>query len=243
MLLTCDRHTPADREYWSELEAADRMHFDCAEVGRKGDAAAESLRAFASSGPCYVATSWGKDSLVVAHLLAMSGLTLSLVHVAQSGPLQDPYQSAVRGAFLACFPSDYHEITVPGDNRIADDGGRAPQLEVGIRLAAERFGTRRYVSGLRADESGVRKIRARAGLPTGSCWPLCWWTADDVFAWVAYYELPLHPAYGMTGGGRWDRRHIRVSTIGGPKGSQFGRHLWEQEYYGDVLRRLQASHT
>jgi len=54
------------------------------------------------------------------------------------------------------------------------------------------------------------------------------------------YNLPVHPAYAMTAGGRWDRKHIRVASLGGQRGAQYGRREWEREYYGDVLRRLEA---
>lgn len=240
MLLTCDRHTLADLAYWSELESADRVHGGWLASSGRGQHATEAIRQFIIHSPCYAATSWGKDSLALCHLLHISQVRVPLVHIVQEGPLKDPYQILVRDAFLSLYPCDYYEIVVPGDNRIDDDGKRSPQLIRGIDLAAKQFGTRRYISGLRADESGVRKIRARTGIPDGSCWPLCWWTADDVFGWIAHYQLPLHPAYGMTGNGRYNRRHLRVSTIGGPKGNQFGRAEWEREYYGDVLRRLEA---
>lgn len=82
---------------------------------------------------------------------------------------------------------------------------------------------------------------ARWGISTErTCAPLAWWTAADVFAYLATHDLPVHPAYAMLGGGRWRRERLRVAEIGDTHGKGGGRLEWETEYYGDALRRLQA---
>lgn len=79
------------------------------------------------------------------------------------------------------------------------------------------------------------------GIDTGvSCWPLAKWKSDDIFAWCAIRDLPLHPAYAMLGGGRWARQHLRTHGIGGISGTNRGRREWEIEYYPDVLRSINA---
>ena len=65
-------------------------------------------------------------------------------------------------------------------------------------------------------------------------------SAADVFAYLASRQLPVHPAYAMLGGGRYQRDRIRVSSLGGRRGDGMGRAEWEREYYGDILRRLEA---
>ena len=65
-------------------------------------------------------------------------------------------------------------------------------------------------------------------------------TAADVMAYLARFNLPVHPAYGMLGSGRYDRERIRVATLGGERGGGAGRREWESEYYGDVLNRIAA---
>lgn len=241
MLLPSDRHRPADLALWAEMEAADRLHYRAASVAAKAGRSADAIREFIAAGSCYGAVSWGKDSMVLAHLIATVCPHLPVGRVDQTGPGADLYVPAVRDAFLARFPLDYHEEAV-GLVAIPDDGGHSPALDIGISLLRHRFGTDRYVGGIRADESGIRKIGLRTrGLTTDrTCQPLGWWTVADVFAYLAVYDLPVHPSYAMLGGGRWDRARIRVSTIGGPKGNQFGRAEWEREYYGDVLRRMEA---
>jgi len=199
----------------------------------------EAIAEFESIGPCYAAVSWGKDSTVIAHMVARFGIHLG--NVSQIGPGTDPHIVDVRNCFLRTTRAHYYEAMVELMT-IPDDGRHSPALDEGIAKLARHFGTNRYVGGIRASESGVRKIGMRSrGLTTAtSCQPLGWWTAQDVFAYLAGYNLPIHPNYAMLGGGRWSRDQIRVSTIGGPKGNQFGRAEWEQEYYGDILRRIAA---
>lgn len=243
MLIPCERHTRADLEFWRTTEAADVVHGELIFERGSWRKAVDEMRRFADAGPCYVATSWGKDSVVLSHLLTMSGLRLPLVNVAQHGPQYDVYCPLVRDAFLDRFDVAYHEIAVDADERGRHDGQHSKGLDEGIAIAAKLLGTRRYIGGVRASESGRRKIRMRTiGLSNAdTCQPLGWWSAADVFGWLAFHSLPVHPAYAMTGGGRWDREQIRVSTIGGAKGRQFGRADWEREYYGDVLRRMESA--
>jgi phosphoadenosine phosphosulfate reductase len=96
--------------------------------------------------------------------------------------------------------------------------------------------------GIRADESSGRRIRTlRWGLnsPNGSA-PIAKWSTQDVFSYLAVNDLPVHPAYAMLGGGRWPRERLRVAEIGDSHGTGGGRREWEMEYYGDVLRRIEA---
>lgn len=57
----------------------------------------------------------------------------------------------------------------------------------------------------------------------------------DVFAYLHKHDLPVHPAYAMTMGGFYDRRWLRVSSLGGLRGADRGRAEWEQQYYGDIV--------
>lgn len=224
------------------MEQADKIHGERIDASGYGSKAIDSMAQFFQSGPCYVATSWGKDSTVLAHLLALSGLNIPLVNIAQHGPQSDPYCADVRDRFLARFSVQYHEIAIDADNSRQKENQKAPGLVEGIKIVYSKFGTSRYIGGVRASESGVRKIhfRSRGITCQSSCHPIAWWSEEDIFGWLTYHDLPVHPAYAMTGGGRWDRRKIRVSILAGAKGNQFGRREWEQEYYGDILRRIQS---
>ncbi|MBX9679660.1 MAG: hypothetical protein K2X38_12930 [Gemmataceae bacterium] len=76
---------------------------------------------------------------------------------------------------LEAFPSvDYREIDVGESEAMRDD----------FRPAERATNATRYLSGIRADESGVRAMSIRhLGMDTGkSGRPLAWWTGRDVDA-------------------------------------------------------------
>lgn len=209
-----------------------------AKSARAAKARASILR-FVEDGPCYLGTSWGKDSVVACHLAAQAGARVPIVHIVQEGPQRDPEQHRVRDAFLARFDVDYHEIIVPEQTRQQRETGHAPALDIGIKQAQARWG-KRWISGLRAEESGVRKLRAKIG-SDASCWPIAWWTAAEVYGWLAAHDLPVHPAYACTQGGMWDRDWLRVSILGGEKGQQHGRDAWETHYYPQEMAAIRAA--
>jgi len=111
----------------------------------------------------------------------------------------------------------------------------------GVFTAA--VGASRSIHGVRAAESGERSLSAAVhGVATNrTCRPILRWTGPEVFAFLEQAELPVHPSYAMLGGGRWNRDRIRVGTLCGVRGGGIGRAEWEQEYYGDVVRRLQKA--
>ncbi len=227
MLIPSHRHTPADLALWAEYEDADLLH--APSIGRKVERSLEAIREFVAAGPCYCSVSWGKDSVVVAHLVGRVARGIPLAWVRVRG-WSNPDCESVMAAFGG--ECDVLDVDVGHDR----DGGT---LETGFRRLTQKYGQRRIV-GVRADESGIRRMSLRRlGLSTGlSCRPLGWWTVDDVFAYLASHRLPVHPAYAMLGGGRWAREHLRVASLGGVRGTQFGRAEWEREYYGDDLARL-----
>lgn len=244
MLIPSHRHTAADLKLWAELEHADKVHGQSKQLAKKAYGAVMDIGRFVKAGPCYASVSWGKDSVVLADLVLRAcrvyGITVPLVWV-RVEPIANPDCAAVRDAFLSARPElEYHEI----ERRCSrdEDGWHATgTLESGFTEAAERFGTKRYISGVRADESGVRKISAkmRGTVRANNCAPLSWWTFTDIMGWLAYRQLPVHPVYAMLGGGRWPREQNRVASLGGKRGDNFGRAEWEREMYGDVLRRLE----
>jgi len=229
-LIPSPRHTAADLAAWERWAALDRRLAQSPALARREAAALDALRTFAAAGPCYVGVSWGKDSVVVAHLARQVSPDLPLVWVRLSEARDNPDCYAVRDAFLARWPGEYHEVW----SGHQDDGG---QLATGARRggyaeAGRRFGDR-YVSGVRADESRERRLRvARWGVATErTCAPLARWSGADVFAYLERYDLPIHPAYACTFGGALDRCRIRVASLGGERGTGHGRQEWEAAYY------------
>ena len=139
-------------------------------------------------------------------------------------PTPNPWCHLVRDAFLERWPMDYHEVEVRWD--------QGQDFPWGCREAVRRTGMSRYATGVRAAESAPRKKLMRASGPVreNTCSPMGWWPASSVWAYLAAHDLPIHPAYAMSYGGRLDRDRIRVDSIGGETGRGFGRAEWEQRY-------------
>lgn len=231
MLLQSDRHTKEDLQIWREIESVDMLR----SVNRKAIKSLNVIAGFCRD-PCYCSVSWGKDSVVIANLVTNLKPEVPLVWVRPIGA-EMPYCQDVRDEFLRQHPnSDYRECEVDAD-LWNDPSVSNERAFLPARLAA---GTRRRIVGVRADESATRTLSMRChGVETDEvCRPIGWWTIDDVFAFLAQHELPVHPSYAMLGGGRYQRKHRRVASMGGEWGNQFGRNEWEMEYYPDIINRM-----
>jgi len=210
---------------------------------------ARSLRAlerFVVAGGGYLGVSWGKDSVCAAHLIwqieRQGGPRLPVVWIV-ARPVVSPHSVLVRDAFLERFPLDYHEVL---DDRVYDPSaedarwtGWAGDWRGGFRKAEQLLG-RRHISGVRAAESGTRTLAMRrfGEVSANTCRPMGWWSGADVFAYLAKYDLPIHPAYAMTFGGLLERERIRVDALGGDSGTGFGRREWEERYHRDALHQI-----
>lgn len=231
MLIECNRHTPADLAHWRKLELQDRLYYRAhrARLERQERQSVRWVRDFVAAGPCYLGVSWGKDSVLLARLALAAHVDVPLVWVCVTGR-ENPHCVLVRDAVLKAWPeARYHEI----ETEAGPDGQTS---SLGFDEAALRFGER-YLSGIRRDESFAREMRFRGhGIDSGkTCAPLSHWKNADVFAYAAHHELPLHPVYGMNAGGRFEREHLRTASLGGLRGTQYGRREWELLYYRDEL--------
>lgn len=238
MLIRVPEQSAQDLAAWERAAAVDPITVRLASYRRHVDRARAALVEFAGRGPCYAGTSWGKDSAVIAHMVATMcpGVPLLWIRVE---PLCNPHCELVRDDFLSRFSRHpYEEIRTTCERGPSGWIGTG-RLERGFAIARERFGER-YVSGIRADESGQRKRRCShyGESSPNTCAPLSWWTGSDVFGYLHEYDLPVHPAYAMSLGGLLDRDRIRVASLGGERGTGMGRWEWERRYYRDRLREL-----
>lgn len=243
MLIDSPRITPDDRAHWQRMEQLDAMYARAhrRRIERMAETARQCIAAFGDQRRGYISVSWGKDSVVVANIALQALPDWPLVWV-RVEPIANPDCAMVRDAFLAGRPPGivYDEITshcVRGDGKWHASG----TLERGFAEAQERYG-RAHVSGIRAQESDIRKLRfMRWGESSPhTCAPLSRWKCEDVFAYLWMHGLPVHPAYACTGGGRiWPRDRIRVASLGGERGKT-PRRQWEHTYYGDRLREIDA---
>lgn len=243
MLIESPRHTPADLNLWVDHEEADLQH----SMSRREQEAKEAIVQFTDQLPCYAGVSWGKDSVVIAHLLRRYAPDVSLMHLRPTN--HNPDCDAVRDIYFDLFPGQAYEevfVSYDGLDRTMLDRGSLDRLTdqrwyAAIREYGKEF-RQRHILGIRAEESTGRRFRVmRWGLASpNACAPIGRWSTADVFAYLACHGLPVHPAYAMLGGGRWRRDRIRVAEIGDTHGTGSGREEWEREYYGDVLRRLEC---
>lgn len=234
MLIDSPRLRPGDREAWAQASAGDLVHAATSRFLDRVDDAAMAIVQFARR-PCYAGVSWGKDSVVVAHLVATYAPHVPLVWV-RVEPIFSPECLAVRDSFLARHPATYEEITIRCRIDAAGEAHATGTLERGMREAARRFGDR-HISGVRAAESAQREKRVRRfGVATDrACAPLSRWSGAEVFAYLALHDLPIHPAYAMSLGGSLDRERLRVSSLGGKRGTGTGRAEWERTYYPEYF--------
>ena len=221
MLLDSPRFLPGDREHWDRMVTLDAKWSKTIAFHRKIDRANRALDAFhaAHNGAGYCGVSWGKDSVVAAHLCAGRW---PLLHI--RWPKRNPDSARVAEAMGVAFS----EWTAPPDTDFKRD----------FADARKAFGfADLHVSGVRAAESRVRRIRhMKFGENSAStCAPLSAWTGEDVFAYLYLHDLPVHPAYAMTMGGRLDRVRIRVDDIGEERGGGVGRREWERTYYPEFF--------
>ena len=239
MLIASPRHTARDLEAWARWEREDAINAALPRMLRLEDRALADMRAFAAVAPCWVGTSWGKESIIVAHLAARMRPEADIPVVwFEARPNANPDCYLVRDAFLARWPLDYSEVVchIPwlGD-RWGIDEGYDPPWHAWHKVHP------RHILGLRAEENRTRALRMRRwGTTTpNTCAPLGFWRAADVYAYLHKHELPVHPAYACSMGGMIERGRLRVAALGGEPGTGHGRAEWERRYYGreiDAMR-------
>ena len=227
-LIQSKRWLPGDLDAWHAEERA--AWYD----NRSGRLEESALRAIEpwlrqANNPS-VACSWGKDSLVVAHLTRRVSPAVPIVWV-RLPTWDNPDCPEVRDAYLAEWPTPYEEVWADAPDVSCG------HLPTGARRSGYARARRSRVTGIRADESGARALSAKVhGISTHRvCRPILKWSANDVFGYLRRYDIPIHPAYAMTLGGQIQRARLRVASIGGVRGRAVGRLSWERAYYSDVL--------
>lgn len=232
MLIDSSRLTDADRDFWRRWAATRRL--DVRRLEALEARAAGEVAAF-DRPRRYVSVSWGKDSVVTAAIVRRVSPSVPIVWCT-TGLQTNPDCREVRDAYLSEWPTPYTEVDVdPGD--LADDGERKTARQQARAGANAEHGCR--ITGVRAAESSAREMSARVhGVATQeTCRPILRWSTEDVFAYLIWRDLPIHPAYAMTMGGLLDPLWLRVGTVGGDRGGE-RRRMWEQAYYGNVLSAL-----
>jgi len=238
-LIASHRHYPEDLETWRRWVATDALMARSPRLENRARRSLDDLATFAAHGPCYVGSSWGKESTVLAHLTwrleQERGIRLPVIWV-RSSLWSNPDCDLVRDAFLAQYPIDYDEITTYQEH------WGDTWVDAGYALARRLYGDR-HVSGIRAQESTRRRKRMQhyGASSKASCAPIGWWKIEEVYGYLEAHQLPVHPAYACTRRGLLERASIRTDCLYGVQGTGFGRHDWELEYYGpemDAIYRI-----
>lgn len=245
-IIICNRHTKEDLELWKKYEEADLIFYKMnkEKLEWKENKAIEEIMNF-SKNKCYASVSWGKDSTVLAYLIWKSKLNIPIINL-KIIPSQNPYCLKVKDIFLKKYKLNYIEMIVNYNNLYAKNLSEA-ELDKetdkiffnSFKKIGKIFGNM-YISGIRAEESTNRMLRRKKYGVTSknTCAPLSFWKEQDIFSFMNYYDLPIHPNYAMLGGGFWNRKYIRVAEIGDTRGRGHGRLEWEKEYYGDIVNKL-----
>lgn len=248
MLIDSPRLTFEDHRTWERLEHYDQALATDPRLERIADRARSLIEQFADGGPCYASTSWGKDSTVVAHLVATSAAANRIPLVfARAKDWETPEVDQVRDTFLTAHPHmryEEHEFVfrVPLRGEPGFDAEDLPRQDA-LRETLTGLHGGRWISGIRAEESRIRTMsfRRHGDATARTCRPIIrWLAADHVFPYLHAHDLPVHPVYGMSAGGYYDRRWLRVHPIGCEHPGLSAVHggdpeSWERMYYADVL--------
>jgi len=117
-LIRSPRHSPEDLEHWQRMARLDWLRGQRKDWPRREAKALQVIRDFR---PDYCGVSWGKDSVVVAHLCRRVDPEIPLVYMID-GEWENPDCRLVRDAFLADYPGAYFEYVTPPQLQTAPDG-------------------------------------------------------------------------------------------------------------------------
>lgn len=218
---------------------------------RRAIARAEAIiqRAIDALPPAFVAVSWGKDSVVMLHLVQRYLPDVPVVHVGDRHEDWLDNYTAVRDEYARRQPlPNYNHVEV-------EIGGASVTAAINNTPLPEQYPAR-YL-GLRLEENGGRVFALRrygaihqytTGQQAGQ-WricPLIDWRWRDVWAYIADHELPHlsaydHPALGPKSTSRtssvYSRRLFTASPTHG--GLQMGRVAAMRQYaprFYDLVR-------
>jgi len=233
MLIKCNKHTKEDLELWESYNEADIIYYNMHDMKEKEKRAVDLIKKI---NPDYVSISWGKDSTVLAHLCYKSG---HFNYVWFRNQYENPYCYMVKDIYIKKYNINNFEIfkKVSLEN-IKNDFINFHSLKC-HKIAEKKFG-KKYMTGIRIEESGIRKVTIlKNGIYSNNrSSPIAFWKNEDIFAYLAFYKLPVHPNYAMLGGGRYNRKNIRVGPL--TMASQFGQKQWEKEYYFNEINKINA---
>lgn len=203
------------------MDEAERLMFlgwaKMPQFRRKVEQAKSTIKDTLAIAPAYVACSWGKDSLVLADIMATMVAESLVCHV--TGPKAELLNNYDEVSFVFCqrHPSVKYQV-------LGGDG--CPSWEVFAAHSHEL--PPMALLGLRAEEATYRRVsickyglihQYKSGL-WRAC-PLAWWSWKDVWAYIVAHDLTYLASYDHPG--EESRALSRTSSITTLRGEQFGR--------------------
>ena len=212
----------------------------------------------------YASVSFGKDSLVMAHLLLSVAPALPMLYINCGEWDEWPDTPRVKSEFVRRFPCQFIELSGPSIvSAYVHAGGIYTQDEEMTYL--ERKAQHDYSSslgrlldkearargfdgafmGLRKEESNnrARLFSMRGPLYYSSmrelwaCHPLAWWTGRDVWAYIVEHDLPYNELYDLDPRGR---EKARNGAMFGTRSARYGRLMFLKRMYPDWFNRFAA---
>jgi phosphoadenosine phosphosulfate reductase len=207
----------------------------------------------------YVSCSFGKDSVVLLHLVLQQAPCIPVVFINSNYCFPDTYE--VRDRFVQEYDINLVEIKQPHDYMqiisqygLPDDRTPSQQAKVVQLLKkdvanqwAHDNGCDGHFWGLRKEEAQGRRwlLNTRGPLfwakaaKLWRCSPLANWTWDDIWAYIFKHDLPYSAIYEKDK--FCDPRQIRNTSYITTDGAALnGRVAWLKYYYPDLFSRLEV---
>lgn len=243
---------------YEEREAL-RLHVKLPAFRRRLARAEDVLRRANDLGRLVVASSWGKDSVVLCDLASRTLGAIPIMHIASSYRL--PGWEGVAAHF--CERTRVHDIAparglqemiewlkdvgLPHERTRAAQGNVVAVMkkDVGASWCIEH-GFRVQALGMRAEEN--QRTRGRLFRARGLIYeargvmmanPLGAWSSMDVWGYIAAHGLPYHPMYDCETHG-FTRHTLRNAGWLSTDGAHRGRIAWLRAHYLSQYQELKT---
>lgn len=210
----------------------------------------------------YASVSFGKDSVVMAHLLLSVAPALPMLYVNCGEWDEWPDTPRVKMEFVSRFPCRLIELNGPsitsayfqaGEMYMQDEectqSAHKAQHDYSSSLGKildEEAKARNFdgaFMGLRKEESNNRaRLFAMHGplyysstRDLWACHPLAWWTGRDVWTYIVKHDLPYNELYDLDQRGR---EKARNGAMFGTRSARYGRLVFLKQMYPGWFNRF-----
>ena len=198
----------------------------------------------------YVAFSGGKDSSVMLHLVRQIAPEIEAVYC------DDQYAFAETTSLLnitanlrkiANTTAHTEWFTAWDDERPGSD---IEYLGDNHPLWAHRLGYDGACIGLRAEENSYRKIALKKygmlhyvnSKQLWQCYPLAWWTLDDIWAYIHVNEVPYNKAYDVMDHNGIPKYRQRIGPLANWRAVSQGQAMVLKKCFPDAYRVFAKEH-